>query len=152
MALRSILRWSRFHPIRGYARVNGATVFPSQNLHFLKAPGHDVFHDVFFNLWDEVEIDPEAHVAHQVMFLTGEHEHEPGGVIEEPLQAGPIKVRKGAWIASRAIILGGVEIGEGAVVGAGSVVTQSVPPNELWAGNPARMVRKLSETLELQRS
>lgn len=41
-----------------------------------------------------------------------------------------------------AIVMAGVEIGVGSVVGAGSVVTKDIPPYEIWAGNPARLIRK----------
>jgi galactoside O-acetyltransferase len=50
-----------------------------------------------------------------------------------------------AWIGFRAIILKGVTIGEGAVVGAGTVVTKSVPPWCVFAGSPGRVLRELGE-------
>ncbi len=46
------------------------------------------------------------------------------------------------WIGSKCLIKGGVKIGNGAVIGMGSVVTHDVPPFEIWAGNPARLIRK----------
>ena len=46
-------------------------------------------------------------------------------------------------IGSNATILGGLNIGEGSIVGAGSVVTKDIPPNQIWAGNPARFIKKL---------
>ncbi|MCB2078723.1 MAG: acyltransferase [Novosphingobium sp.] len=52
----------------------------------------------------------------------------------------PIRIGDGVWIGARAIILGGVEIGERSVVAAGSVVTRSVPPNTIVAGVPAKQV------------
>jgi len=55
----------------------------------------------------------------------------------------PIKIEKGAWIGARAIILKGVTLGEGSVIGAGSVVTKSVPPWTIVAGNPARIIREI---------
>ena len=45
------------------------------------------------------------------------------------------------WIGSNSVVLGGVSIGDGAVVGAGSVVTRNVPPYAIVAGNPARILR-----------
>jgi acetyltransferase-like isoleucine patch superfamily enzyme len=57
----------------------------------------------------------------------------------------PIKLSKGVWVGARAIVLKGVEIGEGAVVGAGSVVTKDVPPWTIVAGNPARIIREIPE-------
>jgi len=54
-----------------------------------------------------------------------------------------IVVRKGSWIGSGAIILPGVEVGENAVIGAGTVVTKSVPPHVVFAGNPGRIIRTI---------
>jgi acetyltransferase-like isoleucine patch superfamily enzyme len=48
------------------------------------------------------------------------------------------------WLGAGCIVLKGVRIGEGAVIGAGSVVTKSVPAGEVWAGVPARPVRNSS--------
>jgi maltose O-acetyltransferase len=47
-----------------------------------------------------------------------------------------------AWIGARAIILKGVKIGKYAVIGAGSVVTHNVGDYEIWAGNPAKLIKK----------
>ena len=52
-----------------------------------------------------------------------------------------VRLRKGAWIGASVIILPGVEIGENAVVGAGSVVTKSIPPRSVAVGNPARVIK-----------
>lgn len=46
------------------------------------------------------------------------------------------------WIGNRVMIKAGLSIGDGAVIGMGSVVTKDVGPYEIWAGNPARMIRK----------
>ncbi len=56
----------------------------------------------------------------------------------------PTVVRRGANIGANATIICGVTIGEGALVGAGSVVTRDVPPRTLVVGNPARVVRDLA--------
>ncbi len=55
-----------------------------------------------------------------------------------------VKIGNKAWIGARAIILKGVTIGEGAVAGAGSVVTKDVPDWTIVAGNPARIIRPLT--------
>jgi UDP-2-acetamido-3-amino-2,3-dideoxy-glucuronate N-acetyltransferase len=52
-------------------------------------------------------------------------------------------VKRGVTIGANATILPGIVIGEGAMVGAGSVVTRDVPAGELWLGNPARVHRKI---------
>jgi len=57
----------------------------------------------------------------------------------------PVTIGDRAWIGARVIILKGVTINQGGVVGAGSVVTKDVPPYTIVAGNPARVVRELTE-------
>jgi acetyltransferase-like isoleucine patch superfamily enzyme len=52
-------------------------------------------------------------------------------------------VKRNASIGAASIILGGVTIGENAMVGAGSLVTKDIPDNELWYGSPAKFIRKL---------
>ena len=54
------------------------------------------------------------------------------------------------WLGARTMIMGGVTVSDGAVIGAGSIVTKDVGPYEIWAGNPARFIRKRfdDETIE----
>ena len=59
------------------------------------------------------------------------------------VKSAPIIIEDDAWIGMNAIILKGVKIGEGAVVGAGSVVTKDVPAWTVVAGNPAVIIKKL---------
>jgi acetyltransferase-like isoleucine patch superfamily enzyme len=54
-----------------------------------------------------------------------------------------IVIRKGCWIGAGAILLPGIEVGRNAVVGAGTVVTKSVPPSVVFAGNPGKIIRKI---------
>jgi galactoside O-acetyltransferase len=56
----------------------------------------------------------------------------------------PVKIEDKVWIGFNSIILKGVTVGEGAIVGAGSVVTKDVPPYTIVAGNPARIIRELT--------
>lgn len=57
--------------------------------------------------------------------------------------SAPVIIEDNAFIGARSIILKGVTIGMNSVVGAGSVVTKSIPANEIWAGNPAKFIRKI---------
>lgn len=85
-----------------------------------------------------VSIGPEASVL-----TLG---HDP----QSPLFAdhgGEVVIGDRAWIAYRAVVLPGVTIGEGAVVGAGCVVTADVPPFAIVAGNPARIVGQRNREL-----
>ncbi|MDE0582109.1 acyltransferase [Planococcus sp. A6] len=60
-------------------------------------------------------------------------------------ESKPVVIEDNVWIGARAIILPGVNIGKGAIVGAGSIVTKNVPPYSIAAGNPAKIVKKLIE-------
>ena len=55
----------------------------------------------------------------------------------------PIFIGNNVFIGARSIILKGVNIGKNSIVGAGSVVTKNIPDNEIWAGNPAKFIRKI---------
>jgi acetyltransferase-like isoleucine patch superfamily enzyme len=64
----------------------------------------------------------------------------------------PVTIEDDVFIGMNCLILKGVTIGQGSVVGAGSVVTREVPPHSIVAGNPARLVRELElADLELVR-
>jgi len=64
------------------------------------------------------------------------------GVGGSDVKSEPVVLESGVWVGSRAIILKGVKIGTGAVIGAGSVVTKSIPPRSLAVGNPAILKRQ----------
>lgn len=57
----------------------------------------------------------------------------------------PVVIKDNAFIGAHSTILKGVTIGENAIIGACSVVTKIVPANEIWAGNPAKFIRKMSQ-------
>lgn len=61
------------------------------------------------------------------------------------VQSAPVEIKNGAFIGAHTIILKGVTIGEKSIVGAGSVVTKSIPDGEIWAGNPCRFIRKTND-------
>lgn len=58
--------------------------------------------------------------------------------------ARPITIEDNCWLASNVVVCGGVTIGEGCVIGAGSVVTRNIPAYSLAAGNPCRVIRAIS--------
>ena len=65
--------------------------------------------------------------------------------------ARPIVIEKDCWLASNVIVCGGVTIGEGSVIGAGSVVTRDIPPHSLAAGNPCRVIREITAKDSMER-
>jgi acetyltransferase-like isoleucine patch superfamily enzyme len=62
---------------------------------------------------------------------------------KEDIKSRPIIIHDDTFIGARAIIMKGVEIGEGSIVAAGSVVTKSVPPFTIVGGNPARVIKEI---------
>lgn len=82
--------------------------------------------------------------GHNVMVLTGQHPFNGADYTTDAVaNANDIIIKDGCWIASGAIILGGVTIGERSLVCAGAVVTNDVPDDTMVAGVPARTIKKL---------
>ena len=96
-----------------------------------------------------VQIEDHVFVGHGVTFINDRFPRAATAAGE--LQTDhdwtvvPTVVRRGASIGSGSTILCGVEIGEDAIVGAGSVVTRNVPPRTIVAGNPARVLRPVED-------
>lgn len=67
------------------------------------------------------------------------------GIATDIEYAKPIEIGSDCWIASNVVICGGVKIGDGCVIGAGSVVTKDIPANSFAAGNPCKVIRKITE-------
>ena len=106
---------------------------------------------VFFNsLLAKVVIGNHACIADDVLFITGNHKIDVVGeyIINNKKNENDktldedIVVEDDVWIGSRAIILKGVTIHEGAIVGAGSVVTKDVPAYSIVGGNPAKVIKQ----------
>jgi len=100
-----------------------------------------------------VTIEDNVFVGHGVVFINdsyprattaeGELKTEADWKVERTV------IERGASIGSGCTILANLRVGENAIVGAGSVVTKNVPPNSIVAGNPARILRYIDQTLEV---
>jgi acetyltransferase-like isoleucine patch superfamily enzyme len=95
-----------------------------------------------------VTIEDEVFIGHGVTFVNDKYPRATNGngalQNEQDWKVEPTIVKKGASIGSGVTILCNVTIGEEAIVGSGSVVTRNVPPHTIVAGNPARIIRRIS--------
>ncbi len=108
--------------------------------------GSGVFINVgfFFDGYDALEIQDNVRIGQFVRVLTATHNigpHEQRGPIET--FGLPVKIEAGTWIGSGVTILPGVTIAAGCVIGANSQVATSTEPDGVYAGTPARLIRKL---------
>lgn len=124
----------------------GTTVRPSfrcdigTNIHLGR--GVMVNADCVFLDTADITVGDHSLIAPRVVIATSSHDFP----IEERRSvrtlSSPVTIGSDAWIGAAAVILPGRTIGDGAIVGAGSVVTHDIPGGEVWAGNPARRIRR----------
>ena len=97
-----------------------------------------------------VQIEDRVFIGHGVMFINDLYPratNENGALqSEEDWHCESTVIEEGVSIGSNATILGGIRIGRQAIVGAGAVVTKDVPPFSIVAGNPAKIIRKISQS------
>ena len=93
--------------------------------------------------WGSTIVD---HTSHAIQFSARKKDVSDWFLGEKDwsnIQRGQVTIKDKAWIGFNSIILKGVTIGEGSIVGAGSVVTKDVPPWTIVAGNPAKIIREI---------
>ena len=93
-----------------------------------------------------VTVESEVFIGHGVTFINDKSPRATAGdgnlQTEDDWDCQETIVKKGASIGSGATLLGGITVGEKALIGAGSVVTRDVPPGSVVAGNPARVLKE----------
>jgi len=130
--------------------------------------GHDtgIYHGTFFELGPEAEVQignyatlvgaifatngkvsvgDYALIAHEVVIADADWPLPGDRVRAASSTAGRtapcrVEIADNVWIGAQSILLGSLRIGEGAIIGAGSLVTEDVPAYSIWAGNPGRIV------------
>jgi UDP-2-acetamido-3-amino-2,3-dideoxy-glucuronate N-acetyltransferase len=92
-------------------------------------------------IWDGIEVEDDVFIGPNATFVNDPYPRSK----QYPEAFARTIVRRGASIGAAATILGGIEIGEYAMIGAGSVVTKNVPAYTKWYGNPARQMGSVKE-------
>jgi len=93
--------------------------------------------------WDGIRIEEGAVIAGGCTISAGRFDYSElnrSVAEQEAYTTGPIVIGKNVWMATGATILDGVQIGDDAIVSAGSVVTSKIPPHTIASGNPAKVV------------
>lgn len=97
-----------------------------------------------------VVVEDDVFIGHNVTFINDRYPRSTTGdgklQTEADWKCIPTHVKKGASIGSGATLLCGITVGEGALIGAGSVVTRDVPAGAVVAGNPARVMKKAAKS------
>ena len=89
-------------------------------------------------LWEGLRIENNVFIGPNVTFTNDKYPRA-----KQPFLLKRTRIKSDASIGGGCVILGGIEIGKNAMIGAGSVVTKDIPDNELWFGNPAKFIRKI---------
>lgn len=92
-------------------------------------------------IWDGITLEDNVCIGSNVTFTNDRYPHAKNAkwILERTL------VKRGASIGAGSTVLCGITIGENAMIGIGSVVTHDVPAGEVWVGNPARFLKKVSD-------
>lgn len=129
----------------GFLNIHRCVVHgPRDRLHLGKGVG--CHHNILFNTRSgHIFVGENSVLSFNCMFLTGRHEFENGHLKQPrsrqvPASGFDIHVGSGCWIASGAIVLGGVTIGDNCLVAAGAVVTKDVPDYAIVGGVPAKII------------
>lgn len=103
-------------------------------------------------LADNITIGRDVLIGPEVIILTGIHIYSNPDIpiADQGSSSKPVTIGDDVWIGARVTILPGVVIGDGAVIGAGAVVTKNVEPYTVVVGNPAKVIKRRSHNLNLE--
>jgi acetyltransferase-like isoleucine patch superfamily enzyme len=152
------------HMIRMVNYYNHTHVAPRRKITFGRdcavAPDVNFAHGERIVLGDRVNIGPRCHIwagpstgkitladdvllGPEVLITAAGYDYNRGSPVNaQPMKEADIVIGRDVWIGCRAIVTAGVTIGDGCIIGAGSIVTKNLPPGSVAVGAPARVVRQ----------
>lgn len=149
----SVLTHATLRNGKGVEMANGSSVSSYCNI-FPREPGYDgkfimgegsnIGDNTIIDTSDDVIIGKMVAVGPDCILYTHDHDYvsNPDAAWKGGVITGKIIIEDGAWVGARVTLLPDVTIGKNAVVAAGSVVTKQVPAGEIWAGVPAKFIKK----------
>lgn len=96
----------------------------------------------YFGVFDRIEIGSNVMIGAFSYVTSASHifASRELPMRDQGFEGAPVIVEDDVWVGTHCVLLPGVIVGEGSIVGAGSVVTKSIPSGEIWAGAPARLI------------
>lgn len=104
--------------------------------------------DAPVTIGDDVNFGPNVTIVTPIHPMLPEERKrllDPRGAVKRMCYAKPVKIGSDCWFGANVVVCPGVTIGDGCVIGAGSVVTRDIPPLSFAAGNPCRVIREITE-------
>lgn len=161
--LRGKIYWFYLNNIAHYTEKRGLNKIKNRGKNISYDKGFKVFHapeNIFLgseiNLVDailnagtregKIIIDDYVFFGHGVQILARGHDYTLfNAERQQKVTEKPIHIKRGAWIGSGSIVLGGTTIGKHSVVAAGSVITKDVPDYAIVGGNPAKIIKYIEK-------
>ena len=145
--------WPHQVSIGSYCTLENGIVFKFDGI-WQKGPLIKIADNVFigkdceFNINCGITIKSHSNISSGCKFIDHNHGIKLGSLIGiQPPKKKEILIEEDVWLGVNVIVLNGVVIGKGAVIGAASVVTKSIPTNEIWAGIPAKKINYRTDKL-----
>lgn len=100
--------------------------------------------NAFLGCWGGIKINKNTIIGERFTIHSDNHEFSDRSILirHQGVKKLPVEIGENCWIGSNVTVLGGVRIGNGCVIGAGTIVTKNIPDNSVVVGNPARILKE----------
>ena len=107
--------------------------------------GVSIQYNCYLSGFGEIKVGDDVSLGNNTKIFTTEHPYYDDGkpFKYNPLKILPVTIGNNVITGADVIVLGGIHIGDNVMIGAGSVVTKDIPSNSVYAGNPAKLIKKI---------